>query len=103
MKVFISLPMGGLSEEEIRESQIAALEEVKMLTNSNVEILDTYMDLGENATTYDYIGESIKLFSQADAIYFFGDWTAAKGCLVERVVAELYCRDKIIEENKEGI
>lgn len=102
MKVFISMPMGGLSEEQIRINQVAALEEVKKLTNSNAEILDTYMSLGGNATIYDYIGKSIKLFNQADAIYFFGNWTEAKGCLVERVVAELYCRDKIIEKNKEG-
>lgn len=102
MKVFISLPMNGRNEKQIHADQVAALEEVKTLTNSNAEILDTYLDLDKNATVYDYIGESIKLFNQADAIYFFGNWKESNGCLVERVVAELYCKDKIIEKDKEN-
>lgn len=97
-KVFVSLPMGGLSEEQIRKSQATALEKVKEIVGQDVELIDTYLDLGEGATVYDYIGESIKLFSQADYIYFVDGWSKAKGCEVERTVAQLYCKEKVIRE-----
>lgn len=92
-KVFVSSPMGGL----IRENQ-AALEKVKEIVGQDVELIDTYLDLGEGATVYDYIGESIKLFSQADYIYFVDGWSEAKRCEVERAAAQLYCKEKVIRE-----
>lgn len=98
MKVFISMPMKGKTAEEISIELEKNLEEVKTLTSSSMELLDANLSLGDTATEYDYIGESIKLLGKADAIYFADDWQSSDSCLVERVVAELYCPDKIIQK-----
>ena len=98
MQVFISLPMKGKTEEEIKNNLKTALEEVRSLTSSSMELLDTYIDLGPDADGFDYIAESIKLMKKADAIYFYNNWQESKGCLIERVVAELYCPEKIIQK-----
>lgn len=98
MKVFISMPMNGKTTEEISTELEKHLEEVKTLTSSSMELLDTNLSLGDAATGYDYIGESIKLLGKADAIYFADGWQDSNGCLIERVVAELYCPDKIIQK-----
>lgn len=98
MRVFISLPMKDKTEEEIKNNLKNALEEVRSLSSSSMELLDTYIDLGPEADGFDYIAESIKLMKKADAIYFYDNWKESKGCLIERVVAELYCPDKIIQK-----
>lgn len=92
------MPMKGKTTEEISTELEKYLEEVKTLTSSSMELLDTNLSLGDAATEYDYISESIKLLGKADAIYFADGWQDANGCLVERVVAELYCPDKIIQK-----
>lgn len=94
MKVFISQPMRGLSDEEIkatREKIISGLE-------GDVEIIDSFFeDAPAQAMPLWYLGESIKLLGTADIAIFAKGWKDARGCRIEHACAEEY-GIKTIEE-----
>lgn len=48
------------------------------------------MKLPKNSGRLWYLGRSIQQMEEADAIYFCEGWEDARGCLIERQVAEKY-------------
>ena len=46
MKIFISQPMNGLAEEEIRHNREKAIKKIKSLYGDDAEIIDSYIDGG---------------------------------------------------------
>lgn len=44
MKVFISQPMKGLSEKEIKAVRRKAIESIKSICGDDIEIIDNYFD-----------------------------------------------------------
>ena len=94
-KVFISQPMGGIRESQILKTKEKAKEYVESILGEEVEIIDSFFDCAP-LTKYRSrgpiwcLGESIKLLSDADYIYFVPGWTEARCCVVERLVAEEY-------------
>lgn len=44
MKVFISQPMKGLSEKEIKSNREKAIKNIKNLYGDDAEIIDSYID-----------------------------------------------------------
>lgn len=89
-KVFISQPMAGKTREQIITERIQALEEVTRILGTDVEIIDTVLNLGKDALPLEYLGESIKLLARADAIYMMDGWENARGCRIEHECAEAY-------------
>lgn len=47
MKVFISQPMRGLAEREIKLNKAKAIENIKRLYGNDVDIIDNYFDNNE--------------------------------------------------------
>lgn len=100
-KLFISQPMRGLSKEEI----LKAREEIKIkaekIIKEQVEVIDSFFTdyPGEICKSIPmwHLGKSIQLLSEADFVYFGGDWRNARGCLIEYEVANKYGL-KVIEE-----
>lgn len=94
-KVFISQPMGRIRESQILRTKEKAKEYVESILGEEVEIIDSFFDCVP-LTKYRSrdpiwcLGESIKLMADADYIYFTPGWTEARGCIVERLVAEEY-------------
>ena len=97
MKVFISLPHHGRTEAEIQADLNRYFEEVK--TDKNIvnesgewELIDTIhnVNIPKNPSRLWYLGEAIKKLSDADLVYFAGEWYTAKGCWVEFIAASLY-------------
>lgn len=91
MKVFLSHPMNGLSESEImsiRDSAYTYLQAVY----GNIKIIDNLhmYEAPKNSGRLWYLGRSIQQLEEADAIYFCEGWENARGCLIERQVAEKY-------------
>ena len=91
MKVFLSHPMYGLSESEImsiRDSAYTYLQAVY----GNIEIIDNLhmYEAPKNSGRLWHLGRSIQQLEEADAIYFGEEWENARGCLIERQVAEKY-------------
>ena len=95
-KLFISLPMKGLSDEEINDLRKSMLAMAKIVfEQEDFEVIDSNIEEdapeGQNEGLY-YVGESIK--RMADADFFIGiDMgydTYYNGCWLENQAAERY-------------
>ena len=91
MKVFISQPMNGVDDHVVLKIR-ADVEKYLQDKYGDVEILSTfiYEDAPKDAGRLWYLGRSIQMLGQADAIYFVKGWQQAKGCVVEALIASLY-------------
>lgn len=98
MKVFISQPMNGRSEETIveeREEIIRVVKEYydKICGESDVEILDTFFEdfeVKEGAGPIWYLGKSVMMMDKADIVVFGNNWALARGCNFEHDIAVEY-------------
>lgn len=95
-KLFISLPMKGLNEDNINELRKSMLAMAKIVFEEDeFEVIDSYIEEDapedQNEGLY-YIGESIK--RMADADFFIGidlgNDTDFNGCWLENQAAEKY-------------
>lgn len=91
MKIFISQPMRGRSNEEILAERNAAVEAVKKELGTDVEVLDTFFaDAPADKKPLWFLAKSIELLDEADAVYFCNDWESARGCRIEHLCAASY-------------
>lgn len=91
-QLFISQPMSGLSDEEITEKrQEAIVTAMDIMKESEVKVLDSFQKgVPAEANPVYYLGESVKILSQANVAYFVKGWESSKGCRVEHLICELY-------------
>lgn len=94
MKIFISQPMRGKTETQIREERQAIIDRLNEVY-SDVEIVDSYKPEFKNRKKLEALGDSIKFLSEADALCLAEKWDTTPGCVAEAVVAELYDIPKI--------
>jgi hypothetical protein len=92
-KLFISCPMKGRTEENIRNSMERMHKIAEIIFDEKLEVIPTYIEDNppENvAQAVWYLGESIKKLSGAD--YFIGIAYSEvfKGCKIETEVAQAY-------------
>ena len=102
MRVFISQPMHGLSNEEIlqrREELIRLLH--KWFQPEPIEVIDSYTKPENivNGGRIVMLGHSIQMLSQADAVLFARGWSDSPGCIVEHTVCEQYKIKTLYEDN----
>jgi hypothetical protein len=104
MKIFISQPMNGLSEEEIEVRKNNAIFTLayqryirKMMYFDNDdytepdEFINSYIkDAPEGYTDIEYISDSIRLIKDADFIIFAHGWQNSKACQIEYEVWKAY-------------
>ena len=70
-KLFISQPMKGKTNEEIRKEREEAIFCAKELTGNEIEVIDSFFENAPaDARPLWYLGESLKLLSTADVAYF---------------------------------
>lgn len=98
-KLFISQPMRGLTDEEILKAREEIRIKAEQVIGEPVELIDSFIadypgEINKHVPIW-YLGKSIQFLSQADVVYFGGDWRNARGCLVEHKVAVEYCLDRI--------
>lgn len=98
LKIFISQPMNGKTDEEILAERKNAKDICKKLYFSDdVEFINSFFqDAPMGAKPLWYLGEAIKLLSEADVACFIRGWDTARGCAIEHKCAEEYGL-KIIE------
>lgn len=96
MKVFVSQPMRGLAEREVKLNRLKAVENIKRLYGNDVEIIDNYFS--GNKKPLFKLGKSIELLSKADIIYLCKGWNKARGCRIEYMCASDYDIKIIFEE-----
>ncbi|WP_342997679.1 DUF4406 domain-containing protein [Catenibacterium mitsuokai] len=96
MKIFISQPIKGLSEKEIKSNREKAIKKIKSLYGDDAEIIDSYIEGG--GTPLWCLGKSIELLSTADVAYFLKGWNTARGCRIEYMCADNYGIGAYFEE-----
>lgn len=82
-KLFISQPMRGKTDEEILKEREEAIDKAKDLLKEDVEVLETFFDLGEGVHPLVYLAKSIEYLAKADIVYFAKGWEEARGCVIE--------------------
>ena len=91
MKVMISQPMRGKTNDEIRSERENL---VKRLLDEGHEIKDTVIDDYIPGSGEDYaircLAKSIEFIAYVDAIVFMPGWENARGCRIEYEVAKNY-------------
>lgn len=90
MKIFISQPMNGKTEEQIRMERDEVILKLRQQYGENIEILDTIFDLDKNTHPLVYLGKSIEALAQADLAYFMKGWDETRGCVAEYFCATRY-------------
>lgn len=92
MKLFISQPMRGKTDEEILAVREKAIQSAKnALRSENVEVIDSFFQAAPvDAKPLWYLGESLKLLATADIAYFAEGWEKARGCKIEHTCAVEY-------------
>lgn len=99
LKLFVSIPMAGKSEEEIRDCFTNAYQEVfthyQDMANFSLVLLDSFFQ--ENLSPLECLGKSLMLMSQADIVYFSKGWEKSRGCMIEHHAASLYNKTIVYE------
>ena len=92
MKVFISQPMHGLTDEEILNHRRELIEKIKSVLGNDVEIIDSFTKSPELIAKgrIAMLGHSIQLMADADAVVFAIGFNKSIGCWIEHRVAESY-------------
>lgn len=90
-KLFISQPMKGKTNEEIKKEREEAIRCAKELMGDEIEVIDSFFENAPaEAKPLWYLGESLKLLSTADVAYFATGWKNARGCKIEHTCAQQY-------------
>ena len=92
VKIFISQPMNGKTNAEIKKSRKLLEEKARnCFINCEVEIIDSFFeDAPHDAKPLWFLGKSLQLLSSADYIIFGNGWEEARGCRIERECALQY-------------
>jgi len=92
MRIFISQPMNGKSDEEILEERNTAIRHIKTMY-PDAYIIDSffqeYTPCNGN-TGLLFLSKSLSLMAEADAAYFVDGWESARGCRIEHECCEAY-------------
>lgn len=97
-KVFISQPMGGIYQDKFERDREAAKQHIyNALGGIPIEFIESYIEENpdinfrfKSREPIWYLAQSLILLADADYIYFVNGWQTARGCKVERLVAEEY-------------
>lgn len=90
MKVMISQPMNGRSLAQITEERNKIIDKFNYM---HIEVLDTLFKEDAPAECKSgvyFLGKSIEALSEADALYMCDGWAEARGCRIEKQVAQDY-------------
>ena len=96
MKIMISQPMKGKTNEQIREERKALVE---ALEQEGYEVVDTVFEnapADEDVAIY-CLSQSIRYIGKVDALYFMKNWEKARGCKIEHQVAVEYGKQTFYE------
>lgn len=97
VRLFISQPMRGKSDEEIESERedLIAIAKAVYAGRGEVEVIDSFFKGGLNvpagtkAPLY-YLSKSLELLATADVAIFAEDWREARGCRIEHECADGY-------------
>lgn len=96
IRLFISQPMKGKTNEEILAVREQAIKSAERHLGEKVEVIDSFFkDAPVDAKPLWYLAKSIELLATADVAYFAKDWEKYRGCRIENECAIEYGIDVI--------
>lgn len=102
-KVFISMPMRGLSDEQILENREKVIQDVRRRFGSDVMFVSSIIGGGNQVhiesdnTALKYLAMSIDMLVDADLVYFCKGYQKARGCTIEHMCALEYGKEIMYE------
>ena len=91
MKVMISLPMNGVTDEDVKNRMNIIKDKFERL---HIDVIDSFINdpiEGSNNPNVYYLGRTIMNFMcHVDAVYFDVNWQSARGCRIERQICKEY-------------
>lgn len=102
-KVFISQPMSGLSDFQIKEERKRVVEKLYGMgyKPEEITVIDTFIkDIAPDNvdSALWYLGKSLELLAEADIAVFARGWREARGCFIEFKCAKEYDISYICED-----
>lgn len=106
MKVMISQPMAGLTEEEVESTRNKAMKLIQsegnqvinsIFNNKAISISCAPQSEIINTPIY-FLSKSIEVMSLCDAIYFCKGWENNRGCQIEHKIAQKYGMEIMYED-----
>lgn len=92
-KLFVSVPMKGRTEEEIKASIQKMKKIAEIYEGEELELIDSYIEDNppkDNKEAVWYLGESLKKLAQADVFIGIDEAYDWNGCYIERDTAQRY-------------
>jgi hypothetical protein len=92
-KLFVSVPMKGRTEGEIKKSIQKMKKIAEIFEGEELELIDSYIEDNppkDNNQAIWFLGESLKKLAQADAFIGIAENYDWNGCSIERETAEKY-------------
>ena len=95
-RVFISCPMNGKTDAEIREAREHGKALAEKELKEPVEIIDSLFE--PNDKPLKLLARALALLADADVAVFTNGWSEARGCVIEHTCAEQYGIGYVITE-----
>lgn len=89
MRLMISQPMIGKTNEQIREERRQLVEQLEAEGHEVVDSVFTDEAPEGNAAIY-FLSKAIEAMSTVDGVVFMPGWSNARGCVVEYNIASQY-------------
>ncbi len=96
MKVYISQPMRGKSDEEIKTEGVKVMKDIKEKFGYS-DFLKTLFDDAKEKRPLEALGAAIQLMADADIVCFCKGWQEYRGCRIEHQCAQEYCKIIVYE------
>ena len=90
-KLFISQPMRGKSDEQIKKEREEAIKKTSEILNEEIFVIDSFFEKAPvDAKPLWFLGKSLELLADADCVYFAPGWEDARGCRIEHECSKEY-------------
>lgn len=91
LKVFISLPMRGRTDEDIDEERDSIMSYIESIIGRCREIPSHFNSkMASKLKPLECLGMSLELMSHSDVVVFAPKWEEARGCRIEHECAVQY-------------
>lgn len=97
MKIMISQPMNGKTEEQIRRERQEIVEKLERLCWEVVDTIFAEETPKDCDSAIWYLAKSIDAISKVDAVMFMNGWQNARGCKIEHEICKQYGKCTIYE------
>ena len=100
MRIMISQPMKGKTNEEIRKERETLVKELEKQGHIVVDtVIDDYVEGEGNDYAIKCLAKSVEYIATVDAVVFMLGWEKSRGCCIEHEIAKRY--GKFIKKESE--